>query len=95
MSGPIPPSDKTRNWPACNEAQKQRGFLTMKALFGMPPPRQTTGFIESLLRLVGIDWTVPNYRTLSRRQKTLAASIPYRGSQGPLSLSIPSRDIPA
>ena len=56
MSGPIPPSDKTRNWPACNEAQKQRGFLTMKALFGMPP-RQTTGFIESLLRLVGIDRT--------------------------------------
>ncbi|MEE4121408.1 MAG: transposase, partial [Paracoccaceae bacterium] len=44
--------------------------------------RQTTGFVESLLRLVGLDWTVPDFSTLSRRQKTLAVTIPYRGSQG-------------
>ena len=29
----------------------------------------------------------------SRRQKTLAVNIPYRGSKGPLHLLIPSRDI--
>ena len=53
--------------------------------------RQTTGFVESLLQLVGLDWTVPDFSTLSRRQKTLAVNIPYRGSNGPLHLLIPSR----
>ena len=53
--------------------------LSMKVLFGMAL-RQTTGFVESLLRLVGLDWTVPDFSTLSRRQKTLAVNIPYRGS---------------
>ncbi len=123
MSSPIPPRYKTKNWPAYNEALKQRGSLTfwfdpdmtcvppptgkrgrqpqysdaaiqtcltMKVLFGMAF-RQTTGFVESLLRLVGLDWSVPDFSTLSRRQETLAASIPYRGSQGPLNLLIPSR----
>ena len=56
-------------------------------LFGMPL-RQTTGFVESLLHLVGLDWAVPDFSTLSRRQKTLAVTIPYRGSQGPLNLLI-------
>ena len=62
--------------------------LTMKVLFGMAL-RQTTGFGESLLRLVGLDWPVPDFSTLSRRQKTLAVNIPYRGSNGPLHLLIP------
>ena len=61
----------------------------MKVLFGMAL-RQKTGFVESSLRLVGLDWTVPDFSTLSRRQKTLAVNIPYRGSQGPLHLLIPS-----
>ena len=61
--------------------------LTMKVLFGMAL-RQTTGFVESLLRLVGLDWAVPDFSTLSRRQKTLAVTIPYRGSKGPLNLLI-------
>jgi hypothetical protein len=41
---------------------------------------------ESLLRLVGLTRTVPGFSTLSRRQKTLAAHIPYRGSKGSLYL---------
>ncbi|ANP36038.1 transposase [Phaeobacter gallaeciensis] len=28
------------------------------------PLRQTTGFVESLLRLVRFDWKVPNFSTL-------------------------------
>ncbi len=39
--------------------------LTMKVLFGMAL-RQTTGFMESLLRLISLDWAVPNFSTLSR-----------------------------
>ena len=64
----------------------------MKVLFGMAL-RQTTGFVESLLRLVGLNWTVPDFSTLSRRQKTLAVNIPYRGSKGPLHLLIDSTGI--
>ncbi|KUP92858.1 hypothetical protein TRIHO_23090 [Tritonibacter horizontis] len=64
----------------------------MKVLFGMAL-RQTTGFGESLLRLVGLDWSVPDFSTLSRRQKTLAVNIPYGGSKGPLHLLIDSTGI--
>ncbi len=55
--------------------------LSMKVLFGMAL-LQTTGFVESLLKLIGLDWAVPDFSTLSRRQKTLAVNIPYRGSKG-------------
>ncbi|ATG37816.1 transposase, IS4 family (plasmid) [Phaeobacter piscinae] len=63
----------------------------MKVLFGMAL-RQTTGFVESLLRLIGLDWSVPEFSTLSWRQKAFAVSIPYRGSKGPLNLLIDSGD---
>lgn len=63
--------------------------LAMKVLFGMTL-RQTTGFVEGLLRLVGLDWTVPDFSTLSRREKTLVVNIPYRGSKRPLHLLIDS-----
>ena len=53
-------------------------------------PQQTTGFVEGLLHLIRLDWTVPDFSTLSRRQKTLAVIIPFRGSQGPLHLLIDS-----
>lgn len=54
---------------------------------------RATGFVESLLRLVGLDWAVPDFSTLSRRQKALVVTIPYRGSRGPLNLMIPSRGL--
>jgi hypothetical protein len=53
--------------------------LTIKVLFGMAL-RQTTGCVESLLQLIGLDWEVPDFSTLSRRQMTLAVNIPHRGS---------------
>lgn len=64
----------------------------MKVLFGMAL-RQTTGFVESLLRLIGLDWAVPDFSTLSRRQKTLKVNIPVRGSDGPLHLLVDSTGI--
>jgi hypothetical protein len=57
--------------------------LTMKVLFGMAL-RQTTGFVESLLRPIGLDGAVPDFRTLPRRQKALKVDIPDRRSDGPL-----------
>jgi hypothetical protein len=41
------------------------------------------------LRLVGLTWTVPDFIMLFRRQKTLAAHIPYRDSNAPLHLLAP------
>lgn len=61
--------------------------LTMNVLFGMPL-KQTTGFVESLLAMTGLEWSVPDFNTFCRRQKTLPVSIPYLGGTGPL---IPSR----
>jgi hypothetical protein len=63
-----------------------------KVLFGRAL-RQTTGFVESLLRLVGLDWAVPDFSTLSTHEKTLAVRIPYRGSQRSLHLLIDSTGI--
>ena len=68
--------------------------LTLKVLFGLPL-RQTTGFVESLLKLVGLDWAVPDFSTLCRRQRTLSVALPYRGSAGPLHLLIDSTGIKA
>ena len=50
--------------------------------------RQTTGLVESLLHRIGLDWEVPDFGTLSRRQKTLVVNIPRRASKRPLHLLI-------
>ncbi|CUH59957.1 IS5 family transposase [Thalassobacter stenotrophicus] len=68
--------------------------LTLKVLFGLPL-RQTTGFVESLLKRVELDWSVPDFSTLCRRQKTLSVAIPYKGSAGPLHLLVDSTGIKA
>lgn len=85
------PTGKRGRQPVYSDAAVQT-CLTMKVLFGMAL-RQTTGFVESLLRLIGLGWDVPDFSTLSRRQKTLAVNIPHRGSQGPLHLLIDSTGI--
>ncbi len=74
------PTGKRGRQPAYGDAAIQT-CLTMKVLFGMAL-RQTTGFVESLLRLIGLDWAVPDFSTLSRRQKSLKVNIPYRPNRG-------------
>ncbi|MCA0272890.1 MAG: IS5 family transposase, partial [Proteobacteria bacterium] len=66
--------------------------LTIKVLFKLPL-RQTTGMVASLQKLANLDWTVPDYTTLSRRQKTLAVQIPFRRADGPLNLLVDSTGI--
>lgn len=80
------PTGKRGRLPLYSDAAFQT-CVTMKVLFGMAL-RQTTGFVESLLCLIGLNWEAPDFSTLSRRQKTLAVNIPHRGSQGPLHLLI-------
>lgn len=91
MTWEAAPTGKRGRQPSYSDAAIQT-CLTMKVLFGMAL-RQTTGFVESLLHLIGLSWSVPDFSTLSRRQKTLKVNIPYRGSQGPLHLLIDSTGI--
>ena len=44
--------------------------LTLKVQFNLPL-RQATGLVASVLKLAEMDWPVPDYTTLCRRQKTL------------------------
>ena len=93
MAWHAPATGKRGRQPEFSDAAIQI-CLTMKVLFGMPL-RQTTGFVESLLRLAGLDWKVPDFSTLCRRQKTLSVAIPYRGGTGPLHLLIDATGIKA
>ena len=68
--------------------------LMLKALFGLAL-RQATGLVASLLKLAKLDWPVPDFSTLCRRQKDLTVAIPYRPSSGALHLLIDSTGIKA
>ncbi len=54
--------------------------LTIKNLFGLAL-RQTIGFIQSLLKLAGLGWGVPDYSTLSRRSRRCRSRFPTRKAQ--------------
>ena len=88
-----PPTGKRGRQQQFSEAAIQT-CLTLKVLFGMPL-QQTTRFVESLLRLVGLDWSVPDFSTLCRRRNTLNVNLACRGSTGPLNLLIGSTGIEA
>ncbi len=75
------PTGKRGRQPDHSDAAIQT-CLTMKVLFGVADigaplvratisTRQTTGFVESLLHLIDLDWAVPNFSTLSRRQSEM------------------------
>ena len=66
--------------------------LSVKVLFKLPL-RQTAGLVASLLRLAGLNWSVPDFSTLYQRQKTLAVQIPYRRAEGSLNLLVDSTGI--
>ena len=49
----------------------------VKVLFGLPL-RQTTGMVGSILQMAGLDWTMPDFSTLRRRQKTITVQMSNR-----------------
>ena len=63
--------------------------LTLKVLFQLPL-RAAQGLTGSMLRLAGLDWPVPHYSTLSRRQQGLTVVIPCRPRGEPLHLVVDS-----
>ena len=53
-----------------------RGIVSARTLFGMAL-RQTTGFVESLLRLVGLDWAVPFVGQSFHRKACRSSSVQH------------------
>jgi hypothetical protein len=94
--------DKDMAWLAPHEGRPGRPpvfsnaaiqfWISIKVLFKLPL-RQTAGMVASLLRLAGLNWPVPDFSTLCRRQKTLAVQIPYRRVAGPLNPLVDSTGI--
>jgi len=66
--------------------------LTLKGLFHLPL-RQVPGLVASLLGLAKLDWPVPDYTTLCRRQKALSVDLGGRPSSGGLHLLVDSTGI--
>jgi hypothetical protein len=92
--------DKDRAWFAAKGGKRGRAqtfsdtaipfCLSIKSLFGLPL-RQSIGMVEGLLRQAGLDWPVPDFSTVSRRQKTLTVVMPYRASNEGLHLLVDTR----
>ncbi len=90
------------NWlaPATGKRGRQPTFsdaaiqfcLTIKCQFGLAL-RQATGMLESMVRLAGLDWAVPDFSTLSRQQEDLQVRIPVQKKQSCLHLLVDSTGI--
>lgn len=78
-----------RGRPATFSDAAIQACLMLKGL----PLRQTTGLVASLLKLAKLNWPVPDFSTLCRRQKSLTDTIPYQPSQGALHLLVDSTGI--
>jgi hypothetical protein len=66
--------------------------LSIKTLFGQPL-RQALGMVQSLLKLAGLDWTVPDFSTVSRRQAKLHVQLSCQPNTSGLHLLVDSTGI--
>ena len=84
-------SGKRGRSPKYSEAAVQF-CLTVKGLFNLPL-RQAMGMTQSLLALAGLDWQVPDFSTVSRRQKHLSVTIGAQPTTTGLHLLVDSTGI--
>lgn len=66
--------------------------LMIKSLFRLSL-HMVTGFMQSLIKLCSLDWAVPDYSILSRRQRHINIAILYQKSMGGLHLPIDSTSL--
>ena len=66
-----------------------RTALTLRVVFSLPL-RQTEGFLDSLLRLMGLNLKAPDHTTLSRRNQIVAVPPLTRSYDGPIDLIVDS-----
>jgi len=94
--------DPAMNWHGTTNGKRGRSptfsdeaiqfCLSIKCLFSLPL-RQAMGMTQSLLQLAGLDWPVPDYSTVSRRQKTLRVAIEVMPTTTGLHLLVDSTGI--
>jgi hypothetical protein len=94
--------DKEMRWYGCSSGKRGRSpkyseaaiqfCLTIKGLFNLPL-RQAMGMAQSLLELAGLDWQVPDFSTVSRRQKRLTVTIGAQPTTTGLHLLVDSTGI--
>ena len=63
--------------------------LTLRLIYHLPL-RQTEGFVESIVQLMGLDLSAPDHSTLSRRQRSLQVELPTRSVQAPIHVVVDS-----
>ena len=63
--------------------------LTLRLVFRLPL-RQAEGFLDSLLRLMGLDLKAPDHTTLSRRNQIVQVPPLTRSHEGPIHLIVDS-----
>ncbi len=89
--------DKEMDWLAAGSGKRGRAekfsdaaiqfCLMVKNLFGLAL-WQASGMVASLLKLSGLDWPMPDYTTLCRRQQRLQVCISYRSNPNGLHLLV-------
>ena len=63
--------------------------LTLRVVYRLPL-RQTEGFLDSLLRMMGLDLKAPDHTTLSRRNQIVELPALTRAHDGPIHLIVDS-----
>jgi hypothetical protein len=63
--------------------------LTLRLIYRLAL-RQTEGFVESVLGLIGLDLSAPDHSTLSRRQRGLSIQWPTQGTNEPIHVVVDS-----
>jgi hypothetical protein len=63
--------------------------LTLRLIYHLAI-RQTEGFVESVLDLMGLDLSAPDHSTLSRRQRGLSIQWPTRVTNEPIHVVVDS-----
>ncbi|MBK1718948.1 IS5 family transposase [Thiocystis violacea] len=64
-------------------------LLVLKQVFHLPY-RSLEGFGRSLMRLMGLDWPIPDHTHLSRRVRALVVQIPRQERTGPIHVVVDS-----
>jgi len=67
-------------------------MATLEELYGLPL-RATEGLTRSVVRLLGVELSVPDYTTLCRRRHSLSVELPRRHKDEPLHVVVDSTGI--
>ena len=85
----VPPKNGLRGGQRRYSNLAIRTALTLRVVFSLPL-RQTEGFLDSLLRLMGLNLKAPDHTTLSRRNQIVAVPPLTRSHDGPIDLIVDS-----